>query len=141
MFSRVLLAIDLNETEGARRAAKAALSLIAQSGGELHVVNVIPDSGMAIVGASIGQSLEDRILTEAKAALLDFANDQLPDLPAERMHVVQGTIYDRIIRTADEIEADTIVVGAHRPEFKDYLVGPNAARVVRHANQSVLVIR
>ena len=141
MFDRVLLAIDLNEMDGAIRAAGAALTLITQAGGELHVVNVIPDSGMAIVGASIGESLESRILKDAKTGLLAFADEQLTGIPTERLHVVQGTIYDRIIRTADEIEADTIVVGAHRPEFKDYLVGPNAARVVRHANQSVLVIR
>jgi hypothetical protein len=30
---------------------------------------------------------------------------------------------------------------AHSPDLKDYLLGPNAARVVRHANQSVMVIR
>ncbi len=32
-------------------------------------------------------------------------------------------------------------IGSHRPELKDYLLGPNAARVVRHANCSVLVVR
>ncbi|MEO0863555.1 MAG: universal stress protein, partial [Pseudomonadota bacterium] len=36
---------------------------------------------------------------------------------------------------------DAIFVGAHRPELKDYLIGPNAARVARHAQQSVFVVR
>lgn len=51
------------------------------------------------------------------------------------------TLYDAILKEADRIDADAIVVGAHRPQLRDYLVGPNAARVVRHARQSVFVIR
>ncbi|MBT6187404.1 MAG: universal stress protein, partial [Rhodospirillales bacterium] len=30
---------------------------------------------------------------------------------------------------------------SHRPALKDYLLGPNAAQVVRHADVSVLVVR
>lgn len=141
MFAKVLLAIDLNEAEGSVKAAKAALMLTAQSDGELHVINVLPDTGMAIVGASLGADLRDRVMTEAKTALVAFAEANLPDVPTEALHILQGSIYDRIIHLAEEIGADTIVVGSHRPEFKDYLVGPNAARVVRHADQSVLVVR
>lgn len=141
MFEKVLLAIDLNEADGSVKAATAAKMLIEQSGGSLHVVNVLPDTGMAMVGASIGPELRKQVLDEAKTALAAFAEANLPDLPMHNLHIVQGTIYDRIIHTAEEIDADTIVVGAHRPEFKDYLVGPNAARVVRHADQTVLVVR
>jgi nucleotide-binding universal stress UspA family protein len=39
------------------------------------------------------------------------------------------------------MNADLIVLAAHRPELKDYLLGPNASRVVRHAKCSVYVIR
>ena len=60
---------------------------------------------------------------------------------AASFNVTQGTIYHEIIKAAKEVGADAIVVGANRPALSDYLVGPNAARVVRHAPQSVLVIR
>ena len=40
----------------------------------------------------------------------------------------------------EKAEAD-LVVGSHRPAMKDYLLGTNAARVVRHAGRSVLVAR
>jgi len=33
------------------------------------------------------------------------------------------------------------VLASHRPDLKDYLLGPNAARVVRHADRSVFVVR
>ena len=55
--------------------------------------------------------------------------------------VAQGTVYKIVIDTADGIGADLIVMASHRPERRDYLLGANAARVVRHSEKSVLVVR
>ena len=65
---------------------------------------------------------------------------------AEDLHpsvqVVHGTsIYAEILRIADEVRADLIVVGSHRLEMKDYFLGTNASRVARHAGCSVLIAR
>lgn len=141
MFTKILLAVDLNEVAGSIRAAQAALKLADAESGELHVVNVVPDTGMAIVSASLGPDYREKMLKEARSELTSFLHDISPDLPEKCLHVAQGTIYDQIIKTADAIGADTIVVGAHSPDLKDYLVGTNAARVVRHADQTVLVVR
>ncbi|MFY2822514.1 universal stress protein, partial [Ruegeria sp. MALMAid1280] len=46
-----------------------------------------------------------------------------------------------ILHTAAEAGSDLIVIGAHKPDLKDYLLGPNAARVVRHSTVSVYVVR
>ena len=65
-------------------------------------------------------------------------------MPADRkteLHVTRGRIYDQILKVAKELGVDAIVVGAHRPDLTDYLLGSNAARVARHATQSVFVIR
>jgi nucleotide-binding universal stress UspA family protein len=50
-------------------------------------------------------------------------------------------VYEEILATARDLKADLIVMASHRPELKDYLLGPNAARVVRHSDVSVLVVR
>jgi nucleotide-binding universal stress UspA family protein len=55
--------------------------------------------------------------------------------------VVTGNTYDEILRVAEADGAALIVIGAHQPDLRDYLLGPNAARVVRHAKCSVLVVR
>ena len=55
--------------------------------------------------------------------------------------VTAGNVYESIINVGKKIHADLIVMSAHRPELKDYLLGPNAARVVRHSDRSVLVVR
>ncbi len=49
-----------------------------------------------------------------------------------------GTV---ILDEAEKIGADAIILGSHRPNFGDYLIGSTAARVVRHAQCSVIVDR
>ena len=63
------------------------------------------------------------------------------DPAAIHRHVLQGSIYEMIMASADRLDCALIIMEAHRPDLKDYLLGPNAARVVRHAKQSVYVIR
>lgn len=141
MFDTLLVAVDVNDAHGAKRCTQAAVRMAQSEGATLHVLNVVPDSGMAIVGSMLGPDQMHRIADEAKAELEAWAKDAIPaELNAE-LHVTHGTIYDQIIRVANEVKADAIFVGAHRPELQDYLIGPNAARVARHADQSVFVIR
>ena|SRR6516162_1366663 len=51
-----------------------------------------------------------------------------------------ASIYAEIFGVAEKAEAG-LVVASHRPAMKDYLLGTNAAPVVRHARRSVLVAR
>ena len=53
----------------------------------------------------------------------------------------RGSVYEQVLKVAEELAVDQIVIGAHRPGLSDYLLGPNTARVVRHATCSVNVIR
>jgi len=52
-----------------------------------------------------------------------------------------GTVYEQVLAVAEELDADQIVIRAHRPAVSDILLGPNTARIVRHAHCSVNVIR
>jgi nucleotide-binding universal stress UspA family protein len=66
------------------------------------------------------------------------------NIPAEMnvQHIVgEANVYEVILSIADKINEDVIVVAVHRPELKDYLLGPNAARVVLHAKCLVMVVR
>lgn len=141
MFNSLLLTVDINAPEGSKRSTEAAISMARAEGATLHVLNVMPDTGMAIVGASMAADSMQNALTAAKSGLENWANANLPDDISHQTHVVEGTVYDQIIRVAKKLDVDAIIVGAHRPELKDYLIGPNAARVARHAPQSVFVVR
>lgn len=141
MFSTILLAVDLNDPEGAARPAKAAQHLAQFEGAALHVLSVLPDLNSAMVGAYLGKDHAKRAAEEARSLLETWTATTLPEVTHDHLHLGQGTIYDTVLKTADRIGADAIVVGSHRPVLKDYLMGPNAARIVRHATQSVFVIR
>jgi len=42
---------------------------------------------------------------------------------------------------AKEKDVDLIIIASHRPGLQDYFLGSTAAKVVRHATCSVLVVR
>lgn len=141
MFKTLLLAVDVADSHGATRASEAAVNMARSEGAMLHVVNVVPDSGMSIVGSMLGPDHSDKMGKQAKAALEAWAKEAIPGDIDAKLHVAHGSIYDQIIRAGDKYEVDAIFIGAFRPGLQDYLIGPNAARVARHAKQSVFVIR
>lgn len=136
----ILLPIDLSHPQSWIKALAETLDLLG-NGGVLHVVSVLPDYGMPQVGSFFRADYEREALKAFGAALADWTETHVPDRVEVHPHVLHGSIYDEILRAADRLGVDLIVMGAHRPELKDYLLGPNAARVVRHARQSVYVVR
>lgn len=141
MFNHLLLAVDVNAPDGARRSADAAVAMARAHGAVLHLLNVVPDDGMPIVSAALDQNHHTDVTEIAEDELRKWAARHVPQDVSYKVHMSQGTVYDRIIKVADRLKIDVIIVGSHRPELKDYLMGPNAARVARHANQSVFVVR
>ena len=141
MIKSILLPVDLNHASSWEKALPLAVSLAQTHGAEIHVLVVIPDYGMAIVGSQFPKGFSDAAATETASALETLMADHIPADISATPHVVHGTIYKEILIVADSAGCDTIVMGAHRPEMKDYLLGPNSARVVRHASQSVFVVR
>ena len=141
MYKKILLAVDLNEESSWRKALPVAVEYAQASGATLHVTAVVPDFGMAVVGGFFPDDFEEKAAAEVSQKLGLFCSEHVPD-DVNVQHVVgRGTVYEEILRIAREIGSDLIVIGSHRPELKDYLLGPNAARVVRHADCSVLVVR
>lgn len=138
MFNSILVAVDLTvETDTAKLLGRAR-ALKDTWGSDVHVVSVLPDAGFAIVAAQLAPGSDKAALAGAKGQLQIALREAGLDAA---LHVRTGTIYDQVIQLADTLGTDLILIGAHRPELKDYLLGSNAARVVRHSNRSVLVVR
>ena len=70
-----------------------------------------------------------------------LVREKLPDDIDLDQIVRQGSIYREILKLARETRSDLIVMASHRPKKTDFLLGMNAAQVVRHAPCSVLVVR
>lgn len=141
MFGKILLPIDLYEDSSWRRALPAALEQCRSQNASLHIVTVVPTFGLAMVSQFFPESYEDRILEHTDKELHDFVRAHVPaDMEAQTI-VASGSVYEEILSVATELGCDLIVMASHRPKLRDYLLGPNAARVVRHATCSVLVVR
>ncbi|SDE81443.1 universal stress protein [Limimaricola pyoseonensis] len=140
MFDTVLLPIDLSQETSWSAALPAALRLV-EPEGVLHVVTVVPDYGLSIVGGYFDRGHEKKLLQDVGRKLAEWVEANLPDEVEVHPHVLHGRVYEEIISAANRLEAQAIVLASHDPALSDYLIGPNAARVVRHARQSVFVVR
>jgi nucleotide-binding universal stress UspA family protein len=125
---------------GANRSLPA-LSTRANFGAQLTVLTVLREVEAVVRAqvAPIGYELFVADLANKLAASVREVNAH--DLQPKLVVTHGMSIYDQILALAQEVGADLIVVGSHRPAMKDYLLGTNAGRVVRHATCSVLVAR
>jgi nucleotide-binding universal stress UspA family protein len=141
MYKKILFSVDLNDDASWQKALPAALQHCQAFGAELHVLTVVPELPMGVVNLYFADDAGARLVKAAKEDLADFVSKRIPaGFPVKR-HVAHGTIYTCILDAADAIDADLIIMASHRPAMRDYLLGPNAARVVRHSTRSVLVVR
>ncbi|WP_204112474.1 universal stress protein [Shimia biformata] len=143
MTKPVLCAIDISNSGEDAPVLETAARLAALDGAQLDVITVVPDYGMSVVGSFFDKGHHDKAVAEARSRMGDLITRVLgAEANAKVRHLVAtGNAYDEILRTASKDGAGLIVIGAHKPDFTDYLLGPNAARVVRHAKCSVFVVR
>lgn len=141
MYKDILLAIDLNEESSWREALPAAVTLCQTFGATLHVITVVPDYGLSQVSQYFPAGTEDKIIHDTAEQLRNFVARHIGDKIPVQDIVAHGTIHKEIIAAAERIDAGLIVMASHRPEMKDYLIGPNAEKVMRHSDRSVLVVR
>ncbi|MBP0483899.1 universal stress protein [Sagittula salina] len=140
MSKTILFPVDINNAEAAVRPLAEALAMLGTEG-VLHVVTVLPSLGFSQITNFFPKGYEKAHMAEVGKLLVKWVDAHVPDEVEVHPHVLHGAIYDEILRAANKLAVDVIVMGAHRPELSDYLLGPNAARVVRHARQSVYVVR
>ncbi|WP_170463557.1 universal stress protein [Ruegeria arenilitoris] len=143
MTNAVLCAVDISNGDLDSPILKKAAALADQENAQLDVVTVLPDFGESWVSGFFESDFHDKAMEEAHSKLAEMCVAAVGSERNEKIrHVVAtGTAYQEILKTAESAGSDLIVIGAHKPDFKDYLLGPNAARVVRHSNVSVYVVR
>lgn len=141
MLKSILLPVDLGQESSWKKALPSAVEMARADAARLHIMTVLPDFGMSMVSVAFPPGFEEKGLAAVKQALEEFVKEHVPGGISVKSHVAHGSIYSEIMAAADKLGCDLIVLSSHRPEMRDYLIGPNAARVVRHAKQSVLVVR
>lgn len=86
------------------------------------------------------EPLLDQLQHEAEADLARHAAASAPGL-VEKSIVHIGIPWESICKTAKDENVDLIVIGSHGYGGLDRLLGTTAAKVVNHADRSVMVLR
>lgn len=140
MSAVVLVAVDTSDTD-CWPLLRGWIEPYAVSENTLHLAHVVPEEealGPLSQFVPAGFAEQHRKSTHV---LLETMSKDLPEGLRVKLHQRTGHVYVEVLDLAEEIKADLIVVGSNRPDLRDYLIGPKAARIVRHANCSVLVAR
>jgi universal stress protein F len=136
MYSHILVAVDPGHGEVGERLVAVARHL---AGPEtritlLSVLEPVP----RFVATYVPQETVDRVHAETRQTLGDLARSAGVE---GEIVLGQGNAANSIIAEVERLGCDAIVIGSHRPDYRDYLIGSTAARVVRHAPCTVVVER
>jgi nucleotide-binding universal stress UspA family protein len=144
MYKKIILPIDISDSSSWSTAFPTALALAKSFGSKLIVMTVVPDYvyGMSMLQQYFPKGWLDEVLQKAQNELAAVIKQYKVDQIEVEQIVGRGAVYQSIIDTAERVVgADLIVLSASCPGKEEYLLGPNAAKVVRHAKVSVLVVR
>ena len=136
MKKSILIAVDLGNAAKVDALIDHA-SRYDDSNFEIILLNVVEDIPSwaavelprGILEKSVQSSLE-KLKALAKSSSIEVG-----------VEVRVGHPYKTILEVADEKSAELIIVASHQPDLQNYFLGSTAAKVVRHATCSVLVVR
>ncbi len=94
-----------------------------------------------MVSSYFEHDFEEKAMRSLGERLSDWVTKNVPAGTDVHPHILYGRVHTQVIEAADRLGADLIVMGSHKPELTDYILGPTAQRVVSHAKQSVFVVR
>lgn len=141
MYTRILVGTDGSDT--AWKAVEIAARLAEQYGATLHLVAArstrsggvtVPLAGVTAADSGMG----DALAADRSRAILTEAAQRFPDLPTE-LHTPLGEPAEAIVRVAEEIGADLIVVGSKGMNRRVLGSIPNS--VAHNAPCSVLIAK
>ena len=128
---QILAATDFSTRSN--RALRQA-GLLAQPGNaQLHIVHVVDDDQPDEL-VRMEKREAERVLNEQTASMPELRNVQT------RLMVVTGDPFDGILRAAADVNADLIVMGSHRKQLLDIIIGTTIERVIRKGPFPVLMV-
>ena len=140
MYKSILVPVDLLDESSWKNVLPAAIEEARNSDASLCLVASL-DINLGIAAPHLGDNFNATQLERGRQRLEEVAQEGIPDDVQVRCIVREGRPYREILQVAKEVDADLIIMASHRPSLGSFLLGANAAKVVRHAQCSVLVVR
>ena len=142
MYKKILVPIDVLEDALTQKVIPHVECLAKLSNAQVIFFHTLPVASAIVNAYSFGfDEFKDQATVQTEQwlnSLIDSIN-----LPRENLSfsITFGNPRDEILRLAEEIEPDLIIIGSRRPNISTHLLGSNASGVVRGAKTSVLVVR
>ncbi len=134
MYNKILVALALDH--GLSPQMLAIARTLRAPGGEIIAIHVLEEPP-----GSSNAELWEELLREGRNRARALLEEKLAGVSDASARLVRGHVNTTIVEFAEENGIDCIVMGSHKPELTDYLIGSTAARVVRHAPCAVHVYR
>ncbi len=136
MYQTILVPIDMAHVAEGKSNIDIAVQHAAPDA-DIILLNVVEEIP-TWAAAELPGGLMEKSIESSRGELQTIASASDKKMEVE---VRTGHSHSTILEVAKEKAADLIIIASHRPGFQDYFLGSTAAKVVRHANCSVLVIR
>ena len=135
MYKTILVPTDFSDEGSTVKTLQNANTL--SSDGRIILLHVL-DESPSIIDVQDRIKLIKELIPRVEEKLKEMIESSKVKAEVE---VRNGSPNREIIESAKNNEADLIIINSHQPGLQDYLLGSTAARVVRHAPSSVLVVR
>jgi nucleotide-binding universal stress UspA family protein len=140
MYKKILIPVDLADDSSWQNALPAAVKFARLFDASILVATVVRDV-RAYWETGYMPDAYEALFSRSEQKLATIVNAEIPSGVSVETKVAHGSIHREILRIAQDEQVDLIIMASHSPGVLDYLLGPNAAHVVRHARCSVLVVR
>lgn len=134
MFNHILVPVAPSHIGENAKAMALAKSILAP-GGKISAVSVIE-----VIPTYAEVQLPANYLAKNLADITKSLKDEF-DVDDVEVHAISGHSARTILDWAEEHDVDCIAMASHLPGFTDFFIGSTAAKVVRHAKCSVMILR
>ena len=136
MFNTILLPVDVAHLDEGQKTLEFALAVMSPDTAIilLYVMEDIPNW----TDLDLPPNFKEKSMETARKALETIA--ETTD-KAVQIEIRAGHAYSTILKEAEAMNADLIILASHKPGLKEYFIGSNTTKVVSHANCSVVVMR
>lgn len=140
-MKKILVGVDGSVHE--REVLRIARELADAQSAQVYLVRAVglPTQRLPFDVLSLSpDEVEQAMMNLAQAELIPLLQS-LPEAQRGGAHAVLGSPMPVIEKLARELDVDLIVIGSHGHGVIDRILGSTAAKIVNHADRSVLVVR
>ncbi|MBB1274074.1 MULTISPECIES: universal stress protein [Psychromonas] len=142
MYKNILVPIDLNEKGFSDKAVQLAIWYGKNTDAHIHLLTVLPGVHMSMVATYFPKDAAQKMKADIKTQLAKFAESQMKEKIDYTTYVAEGKAYKTIIKYAEKLKVDLIIMPSHkRSKVDKVMLGSVASKVVQNSPVHVLVVK